>query len=241
MQIDPQITNSFLNSRFTPQVQKDKEGNLVGFDTPYARVSPASQTLNRDKTTRERLANEISRQELAIAKLDDAVKMYTDTAFGPKAFFSNFKNNVLVPVLPLKPNTFTEEQRTKINTAMNTAGKAIARAGDTGNIAVAEQKGAEYILGDKAGTLFSDYETALKRMMTVRTDLANQRLSTASQLGWINQDVQLEVPNLGTPADPIPQDKLGYLKSLKTVNPNAQVYININGKSTPVLLSTLKD
>ena len=241
MRLDPQVANSFLNSRFTPQVQKDKEGNVVGFNTPYARVSEGSQTINLDKSTRERLAGDISRQEIAIAKLDDAIKMYTDTAFGPKAFFANFKNNVLVPVSPLKPNTLTEEQRTKINTAMNTAVKAIARAGDTGNIAVAEQNAAQSILGDKPGTFFSDYETALKRLMTVRTDLANQRLSTASQLGWINQDVQLDVPNLGTPADPIPQDKLGYLTSLKAVNPNAQVYININGKATPVLLSTLKD
>jgi hypothetical protein len=241
MSVDPTVTDSFLNSRFTPQAKKDKEGNVVGFDTPYVRVAPASQTINLDKTTRERLAGDVSRQEIAISKLDDAIKMYTDTAFGPKSFFANFKNNVLVPVSPLKPNTLTEEQRTKINTAMNTAVKAIARAGDTGNIAVAEQNAAASILGDKPGTFFSDYETALKRLMTVRTDLANQRLSSASQLGWINQDVQLDVPNLGTPADPIPQDKLGYLNSLKTVNPNAQVYININGKATPVLLSTLKD
>lgn len=240
MQIDPQITNSFLNSRFTPQVQKDKEGNVVGFDTPYARVSPTSQTLNLDKTTRERLANEVSRQESALAAIDGVIKEYSG-AFGPKAFFSNLKNNVLVPVSPLDPNVMTEQQRTKINMAINNATKAIARTGDTGNIAVAEQNAAASILGDKPGTFFSDSQGALKRMMTVRTSLANQRLNTAAQLGWINQDVQLEVPNLGTPADPIPQEKLNYLKSLKQVNPNAQVYININGKSTPVLLSTLKD
>jgi hypothetical protein len=240
MQIDPQIANSFLNSRFTPQVQKDKEGNVVGFDTPYARVGPTAQTLNLDKTTRERLANEVSRQESALAAIDDVIKEYSG-AFGPKAFFSNLKNNVLVPVSPLDPNVMTEQQRTKINMAINSATKAIARTGDTGNIAVAEQNAAASILGDKPGTFFSDSQGALKRMMTVRTSLANQRLNTAAQLGWINQDVQLEVPNLGTPADPIPQEKLTYLKSLKQVNPNAQVYININGKSTPVLLSTLKD
>jgi hypothetical protein len=240
MQIDPQIANSFLNSRFTPQVQKDKEGNVVGFDTPYARVGPTAQTLNLDKTTRERLANEVSRQESALSAIDDVIKEYSG-AFGPKAFFSNLKNNVLVPVSPLDPNVMTEQQRTKINMAINSATKAIARTGDTGNIAVAEQNAAASILGDKPGTFFSDSQGALKRMMTVRTSLANQRLNTAAQLGWINQDVQLEVPNLGTPADPIPQEKLTYLKSLKQVNPNAQVYININGKSTPVLLSTLKD
>ena len=240
MRLDPQVANSFLNSRFTPQVQKDKEGNVVGFNTPYARVSEGSQTINLDKSTRERLANEVSRQEAALAAIDDVIKEYSG-AFGPKAFFSNLKNNVLVPVSPLDPNVMTEQQRTKINMAINIATKAIAKTGDTGNIAVAEQNAASSILGDKPGTFFSDSQGALKRMMTVRTSLANQRLNTAAQLGWINQDVQLDVPNLGTPADPIPQDKLGYLTSLKQVNPNAQVYININGKSTPVLLSTLKD
>jgi hypothetical protein len=78
-------------------------------------------------------------------------------------------------------------------------------------------------------------------MMTVRTSLANQRLNTASQLGWLNQDVQLDVPNLGTASDPIPQDKMSYLKNMAKTFPNGQVYVNIGGKSTPVLLSTLKD
>ena len=125
--------------------------------------------------------------------------------------------------------------------AINIASKAIAKTGDTGNIAVAEQKAAESILGDKPGTFFSDSEGALKRMMTVRTSLANQRLNTASQLGWLNQDVQLEVPNLGTVNDPIPQDKMSYLKEMSKTFPNGQVYVNIGGKVTPVLLSTLKD
>ena len=123
--VDKNITDSFLNSRFTPQLVENKEGKLVGFDTPYARILPKGQTIQPDKDTAVRLSGEISRQETAIAKLDDAIQMYTDTAFGPKAYFSNFKNNVLVPVTPLKPNTLTEEQRTKINTAMNTAIKAI--------------------------------------------------------------------------------------------------------------------
>jgi DUF1009 family protein len=193
-----------------------------------------------DKGTRERLAGEVSRQEQALSAIDEAIREYTG-AFGPKAFFSNLKNNVLVPVSPLDPNVMTEQQRTKINMAMNIATKAIARTGDTGNIAVAEQAAAQSILGDKPGTFFSDSEGALKRMMTVRTSLANQRLNTASQLGWLNQDVQLDVPNLGTASDPIPQDKMTYLKTMAKTFPNGQVYVNIGGKSTPVLLSTLKD
>lgn len=240
MRVDDSITNSFLNSKFTPQAIKDDKGVVTGFDTPYVRVSPPAQTINLDKGTRERLAGEVSRHEQAMAAIDDAIKEYSG-AFGPKSFFSNLKNNLLVPVSPLDPNVMTEQQKTKINMAINIATKAIAKTGDTGNIAVAEQRAAADILGDKPGTFFSDPETALKRMMTVRTSLANQRLNTASQLGWLNQDVQLDVPNLGTASDPIPQDKMTYLKNMAKTFPNGQVYVNIGGKTTPVLLSTLKD
>jgi hypothetical protein len=240
MRVDDTITNSFLNSKFTPQAIKDDKGVVTGFDTPYVRVSPPAQTINLDKGTRERLAGEVSRHEQALSAIDDAIKEYSG-AFGPKAFFSNLKNNILVPVSPLDPNVMTEQQRTKINMAINTATKAIAKTGDTGNIAVAEQRAAADILGDKPGTFFSDPDTALKRMMTVRTSLANQRLNTASQLGWLNQDVQLDVPNLGTASDPIPQDKMTYLKNMAKTLPNGQVYVNIGGKTTPVLLSTIKD
>jgi hypothetical protein len=240
MKIDPTVTNSFLQSSFTPQVVKDKDGTVVGLDTPYARVGgTTSQTINTDKGTRERLAAEVSRQEAALRSIDSALTDYT-TAFGPGAFFTNFKNNSLVPVTPLNPNVVAEKKRTQILTAFNTAGKAIARTGDTGNIAVAEQKGADYILGDKPGTFFSDPETALGRIMTVRTELANQRLATAQQLGWVNQDIQLEVPNLGTRNDPIPQDKLSYVTNLAKANPNGQVYIMTPKGTQQVLLSTLQ-
>jgi len=240
MKVDPTVTNSFLQSTFTPQVVKDKDGTVVGLDTPYARVTGASsQTINTDKGTRERLASEISRQEAALRSIDSALTDYT-TAFGPSAFFTNFKNNTVVPVSPLDPNVVAEKKKTQILTAFNTAGKAIARTGDTGNIAVAEQKGADFILGDKPGTFFSDPETALARIMAVRTDIANQRLATAQQLGWINQDIQLEVPNLGTKNDPIPQDKLSYITNMAKANPKGQVYIMTPKGTQQVLLSTLQ-
>lgn len=238
--VDPTVTSSFMQSSFTPQVVKDDKGEVVGLDTPYAKVSGASsQTINTDKGTRERLAAEISRQEAALRSIDSALKDYT-TAFGPSAFVTNFKNNTLVPVTPLDPNVVAEKKRTQILTAFNTASKAIARTGDTGNIAVAEQKGADYILGDKPGTFFSDPETALARIMAVRTEIANQRLATAQQLGWINQDIQLEVPNLGTKSDPIPQDKLSYVTNLAKANPKGQVYIMTPKGTQQVLLSTLQ-
>jgi hypothetical protein len=239
--IDPKVTDSFIKSTYTPQVVKDDKGEVIGFNTPYARITgTTSQTINTDKGTRERLANEVSRQEQALASIDAALLDYTN-AFGPSAFVTNFKNNTLVPVVPfLNPDVIAQKNRTRILSAFNTAGKAIARTGDTGNIAVAEQKGADFILGDKPGTFFSDPESALASIMTVRTNLANQRLVTAQQLGWINQDIQLEVPNLGTKNDPIPVDKLAYVENLAKENPKGQVYIMTPQGVQQVLLSTLK-
>ena len=241
MSIDPKVTDSFLQSRYTPQVVKGEKGEVVGLNTPYAIVSGGtSQTLNTDKGTRERLATEIGRQESALASIDSALTDYTK-AFGPGAFITNFKNNTLVPVVPfLNPDVIAEKKRAQILGAFNTAAKAIARTGDTGNIAVAEQAAAASILGDKPGTFFSDPETALARIMTVRTSLANQRLATAQQLGWVNQDIQLEVPNLGTKNDPIPTDKLSYVSNLAKDNPTGQVYIMTPKGVQQVLLSTLK-
>lgn len=239
--IDPKVTDSFIQSTYTPQVIKDDKGVVVGLSTPYARVTgTTSQTINTDKGTRERLANEIGRQEAALRSIDTAIKDYT-TAFGPGAFVTNLKNNTLVPVVPfLNPDVIAEKKRTQILTSFNTAAKAIARTGDTGNIAVAEQTAATALLGDKPGTFFADPETALARMLTVRTDIANQRLTTAQQLGWVNQDIQLEVPNLGTKNDPIPVDKLSYVSNLAKENPKGQVYIMTPQGVQQVLLSTLK-
>lgn len=239
--IDPKVSDSFIQSTYTPQVIKDDKGVVVGLNTPYARVTgTTSQTINTDKGTRERLANEIGRQEAALRSIDTAIKDYT-TAFGPGAFITNLKNNTLVPVVPfLNPDVIAEKKRTQILTSFNTAAKAIARTGDTGNIAVAEQTAATSLLGDKPGTFFADPETALARMLTVRTDIANQRLTTAQQLGWVNQDIQLEVPNLGTKNDPIPVDKLSYVKNLARDNPKGQVYIMTPQGVQQVILSTLQ-
>jgi hypothetical protein len=239
--IDPKVSDSFIQSTYTPQVIKDDKGAVVGLSTPYARITgTTSQTINTDKGTRERLANEVGRQEAALRSIDTAIKDYT-TAFGPGAFVTNLKNNTLVPVVPfLNPDVIAEKKRTQILSSFNTAAKAIARTGDTGNIAVAEQTAATSLLGDKPGTFFSDPETALARMMAVRTDIANQRLTTAQQLGWVNQDIQLEVPNLGTKNDPIPVDKLSYVSNLARENPKGQVYIMTPQGVQQVLLSTLK-
>jgi hypothetical protein len=240
--IDPKVVNSFITSRLTPQVKTDKEGKPVGFENPYARYSGQGQTLIRDKALREKIANENRLLENAISQLDTAITDY-EGAFGPGAFYKNFKNNVIVPVTPLKADVKATKQQANIELSMNTAAKAIARStgGDTGNLAVKEQEWSRQLLGDKPGKLFSDSENSLKRIMTVRTQLINQRLRNASQLGWVTGDFEMEVPNLGTPSDPIPQDKISYVSELARLKPSGTVYISTPQGVKPAPLSTFKE
>jgi len=222
--LNPTVVNSFLNSRFTPQAVKNKEGTIVGFNNPYARVLPASQTMNPDKTTRENLFRDLGGLDSAISSVQNTLKD-VQNAFGPGAFFADLKNNVLVPVLPLSPDLIAAEAKTKVQSALITASKAIARAGDSGNIAVAEQRIAMESLGDKPSTFFSSPEVSLKKLLAVNASLINQKFIIANQLGFINQDVIFDTPNLGTKTDPIPYDKTAYLDLIRQTNPNANVYI----------------
>jgi hypothetical protein len=226
MKIDQRLVDNFLNSRTTPQPVKNKEGVVVGYNNPYVRVIPSSQTQNTDKTTREQLFRDLGNIDRAIATMDNTTKDI-ENAFGPGAFLSNLKNNVLVPVTPLSPNLMTADSRTKVLSAVNVASKAIARAGDTGNIAVAEQANAVKTLGDAANpnAFFSNPETALQSWMTARTNLLNQKFIIANQLGFVNQDVIFDTPNLGTKNDPIPYDKTAYFDLIRETNPNATVYV----------------
>jgi len=61
--------------------------------------------------------------------------------------------------------------------------------------------------------------------MTARTNLLNQKFIIANQLGFVNQDVIFDTPNLGTKNDPIPYDKTAYFDLIRETNPNATVYV----------------
>jgi hypothetical protein len=136
----------------------------------------------------------------------------------------------------------TADARAKVLSSLNVASKAIARAGDTGNIAVAEQANALKTLGDAANpnAFFSNPETALQAWMTARTNLINQKFIIANQLGFVKEDVVFDTPNLGTKNDPIPADKLSYVASLAKDNPKGQVYIMTPKGVQQALLSTLQ-
>jgi hypothetical protein len=77
--------------------------------------------------------------------------------------------------------------------------------------------------------------------MSTKTSLLNRKFIIANQLGFIDQDVIFDTPNLGTKTDPIPADKTSYIYDLATTNPKGSVYIRtLEGKVLPAPLSSIK-
>jgi hypothetical protein len=224
--VDPSISDAFLNSAFTPQVVKDDKGNTVGFESPYVNARPKTQSLVYDKQTASALEKEKSNLEFAIQSMDRTLGDIQG-AYGPGSAITKLNNNIFVPVVPFtNPNLVAVEKKTKINSSIASAVKAVARTGDTGNIAVAEQNAARQLFGtDKPGDFFADPEINLKSFLTMRTELANRRLAIGSQLGYINQDVELSVPQTGTKNDPIPIEYVPYIKKQAGDNPTGSIYI----------------
>jgi hypothetical protein len=224
--VDPSISGAFLSSSFTPQVVKDDKGNPVGFESPYVNIRPKTQSLVYDKQTASALEKEKSNLEFAIQSMDRTLGDIQG-AYGPRSAIIKLNNNIFVPVVPFtNPNLVAVEKKTKINSSIASAIKAVARTGDTGNIAVAEQNAARQLFGtDKPGDFFADPEINLKSFLTMRTELANRRLSIGSQLGYINQDVELSVPQTGTKNDPIPIEYAPYIKKQAGDNPTGSIYI----------------
>jgi hypothetical protein len=240
--VDPSISGAFLSSSFTPQVVKDDKGNAVGFESPYVNIRPKTQSLVYDKQTASALEKEKSNLEFAIQSMDRTLGDIQG-AYGPGSAITKLNNNIFVPVVPFtNPNLVAVEKKTKINSSIANAVKAVARTGDTGNIAVAEQNAARQLFGtDKPGDFFADPEINLKSFLTMRTELANRRLAIGSQLGYINQDVELSVPNTGTKNDPIPADKLSYIVKLAGDNPKGSIYVAGPNGVKPYPLSTIRE
>ena len=239
--VDPSISGAFLSSSFTPQVVNDDKGNPVGFESPYVTIKPKTQSIVYGKQAADNLEKEKSNLEFAIQSMDRTLGDIQG-AYGPRSAISKLNNNIFVPVVPFSltsPNLMAVEKKTKINSSIASAVKAVARTGDTGNIAVAEQNAARQLFGtDKPGDFFADPEINLKSFLTMRTELANRRLAIGSQLGYINQDVELSVPNMGTKNDPIPLQYFSYIKKQAGDNPTGSIYVKTpEGAITQISLS----
>jgi hypothetical protein len=126
---------------------------------------------------------------------------------------------------------------------LNNVMKRIAAANDQGRVAVQEQEWAREMLGGLTNptAFFGNKEVAAKQFATMETQLRNARQQVLTQLGYVSDDLAMDVPATGTqtdpfvvPADPADQQRMfSYLaSSVGTIqDPRASVYIRMpNGR-----------
>ena len=248
--IDPNdsTVQSALNSRFT---LRDK-------DNPYVENrGQAPTTIETNKDERVKLGNTLRSLDNSLSTLDNLKGVYTN-AFGPKTWFLDKVNNLLVPVDPtglVKPNFDTADAATRISTGMNSLLKNIASANDGGRVAVQEQ---EWVRETAKGisnptAFFADKELAAKQFGSTEAMLRNARQQVLTQLGFEGNDYVMTTPNTGTKNDPfrIPTDsaqqKIMYTFLGSTIgklqDPQAMVHLRMPNGSiqqfTPLQLRAL--
>ncbi len=199
---DPTV-KSALQSRFT----------LRDTDNPFVENrGQAPTTIETSKDERVKLGNTLRSLDNSLSTLDNLKGVYT-SAYGPKTWFLDKVNNLLVPIDPtglVKPNFDTADAATRISTGMNSLLKNIASANDGGRVAVQEQ---EWVRETAKGisnptAFFADKELAAKQFGSTEAMLRNARQQVLTQLGFESNDYVMTTPNTGTKNDPfrIPTD-----------------------------------
>jgi hypothetical protein len=239
-EVDPIVKDEFVNNPIVPMKKfGDKEYVRT---SPYATITSKPAATVRTEALRKNIESDMISAGDMVSMLDETMKDIA-SVYGPGAWATDFKNNVIVPITPnlvASPDTDFEGRRSNVAIALKRVNTSLAKEGDTGNVAVYERKLVEKITGKDPAAFFADPELIMKNMMAIRTHFANQYYRKAAQVGHTDYDIKLQVPNLGTMNDPIPQDKLPYLKQLAETNPNGQVYVKFGKTVEPVFLNTLK-
>jgi hypothetical protein len=218
---------------------------------PYVRnMGPSNSSMVTDKAERikiEARANKLSTMAGDVFRL---VNELGGVAYGPGAFISNFTNNVVVPVTPLRANLETAENVTKVNQLRQKLRSALAAAasGDS-RLSNQEQEWSNTYLPPDAAAFFKDPETAMKQLLTLGTILRNERSALMNQLGPQKDNLIMDVPPLGTQNDPFiwPSDEqsqavmAGFLADSfgNFKNKDALVYVKMpNGSVQPFKASS---
>jgi hypothetical protein len=210
--------------------------------SPYAKITPNPAPTTLTKSIRDNIETQMISSGDMVNMIDNTMKDIA-SVYGPGAWATDFKNNIIVPVTPnlvASPNTDFEAKRANVGITLKQVNTALAKSGDSGNTAVYERKLVEKITGKDPAAFFADPELIMKNMSAIRTFFANDYYRKGAQLGLTDYNIKLDVPNLGTQNDPIPQDKLPFLKQLAETNPNGQVYVKFGKTVEPVFLNTLK-
>jgi hypothetical protein len=253
---------SFIGSYIRP----DKDGNpppvvveavrsrntLTETDNPYVRNrGPAPTTSVTTREGRDKLGMSMQSFDNTLRLVDDIQgeigKLYT-----PLTWVEDKVNNIVVPLSMggVKPNVNLEAAKVRVEAGLVQVIKQLAAANDQGRVAVYEQQMVEGILDNlrKSTGFLSDPELAASSLAALKTSLRNSRQQVLTQLGFVDKDLTMDVPALGTKnspyvlsEDPAERTRMkNYLLSTfsGTKDPRASVYIQLpDGRVTtmPVL------
>ena len=238
--VQQSVKDEFLNDPVVPLSRVDDKNFAV--TNPYAKATPRPAPAVQTESLRAKIEDEqISSRDMV--NLIDSTIQDIASIYGPGAWVTDFKNNIIVPVTPnlvASPDTDFEGKRSRVALTLKEITTALAKSGDTGNIAVSERALAKGLTGKDPASFFADPELVMKNMLAIRTQLINNYYRKSAQLGHTDYDIKMDVPNLGTINDPIPQNKLSYLKSAANTFPDGQVFIiNKQGQVKPAPLSSI--
>jgi hypothetical protein len=239
-EVEQAVKDEFADNPMVPLKKiSDKEYAVT---SPYAKVTPRPAATVKTSSLRKNIEGDMISAGDMVNMIDSTMKDIA-SVYGPGAWATDFKNNIIVPTTPnlvASPDTDFEARRANVAITLKRVNTALAKMGDTGNVAVYERKLVEKIGGKDPASFFADPELVMKNMSAIRTFFANDFYRKGAQLGHTDYNIQLETPNLGTKNDPIPQDKLPYLRQLAETNPNGQVYVKFGKTVEPVFLNTIK-
>jgi hypothetical protein len=254
------------------RISETKDGSFLGYS-----IDPSDPTVQRAVSSRYTLtpnspfvvslgqapqAPETDRAErvkltTTLRDLDDTLSLIEGAksdlagAYGPSAWYSNFENNLLVPITPLRPNVADAKAKSSIDIRLNRIKGNLARVNNSGRISVQEQQWIDEILPAKAGTFFQDPEVNAARFNSLQALVQTQRQQVLAQLGYVTDELVMQPPALGTKNDPfsLPADEQGQANMLRFLsgtlgrvdNPNALVYIRTpDGAVRPFRASELR-
>jgi hypothetical protein len=214
---------------------------------------------NKGRAVAAMVTNNAARDEIvsSMNETGNIVNMLEGTmqkmgdSYGPGAYVRDAYNNLVVPVVPLTaPALKTAENQIAIDSSIGAVRTAVAKALDDGRLSVQEQEWVNQYLPREANSFWADPQTEMKKMNTLITMLKNSRQNALTLLGYTTDQLELQVPPMGTTEDPfiLPSDQqgqqrmFGFLSSALGKAPDStKVYLKMpNGTIKPFSASTLK-
>ena len=221
----------------------ESDNKLRPKDSPYITYTgPSPTSMVTDDNQRLKLQDRLGNYDSTIRSMN-ALQDVISGAYGYKAFFSDLKNNVFVPILPnavVSPDLNLAGTVTKIRSLLSAIQKDIAQGDGSGKVAVQTEEWARQVterLNDPT-KFFADPELVAKELAALKTGQLNGREEIVQRLGFEGNNYTMSVPNIGTKNDPfvLPntlEDRSRMLNYLAGVYKNAPPAAQIHLKKGP--------